>query len=328
MLDKTYRIAALVKDLAPQVDLSGEDLETAIRAAELCKADLATKMVVEMTSLQGLMGRYYALASGEKPAVAQAIFEHYLPRTTGDSIPSSRAGLVVGLVDRLDSLAGLFAADLAPSGNKDPFAQRRTALGLVQNLVEWELDLDLRLALQKAAAHLPVALGEQKQQAVLDFIVDRMRNSLVEGGARYDVVDAVLAVQGVNPALATKAVKELEAWVAREDWSTILPAFARCVRITRDLKETFVVDEKALVEPAETQLYAAFLRTREQVNATTSVNEFLQAFLPMIPAVNRFFDEVLVMAEDAKVRQNRLGLLQGIAALAGNAADMSRLEGF
>jgi len=328
MLDKTKRIAALVRDLAPQLGLSGAELDSALRAAQLCKADLATKMVVEMTSLQGQMGRYYALASGEAPAVAQAIAEHYLPRAAGDESPASRAGLVVGLADRLDSLAGLFAANLAPSGNKDPFAQRRAALGLVQNLVSWGLDFDLRQALQLAAAHLPIPLAEGKQGAVLEFIIDRMRSSLIESGARYDVVDAVLAAQGHNPALATRAVRELEAWVAREDWSSILPAFARCVRITRDLKETFAVDAGALVEPAEIALYAALQQAQSSPRAAGSVEDFLQAFLPMIPAVNRFFDEVLVMVEDAQVRQNRLALLQAIAALAGKVADMSRLEGF
>ncbi len=328
MLDKTRRIAALVRDLAPQLGLSGAELETALRAAQLCKADLATKMVVEMTSLQGQMGRYYALASGEAPAVAQAIAEHYLPRAAGDESPASRAGLVVGLADRLDSLAGLFAANLAPSGNKDPFAQRRAALGLVQNLVSWGLDFDLRQALQLAAAHLPIPLAEGKQGAVLEFIIDRMRSSLIESGARYDVVDAVLAAQGHNPALATRAVRELEAWVAREDWSTILPAFARCARITRDLKETFTVDAGALVEPAEIELYAALQQAQSRPRAAGSVDDFLQAFLPMIPAVNRFFDEVLVMVEDTQVRQNRLALLQTIAALASKVADMARLEGF
>jgi len=158
MLDKSHRIVGLVGDLAGQVGLDKDELATARRTAELCKADLATKMVVEMTSLQGQIGRYYALKSGEAPAVAQAIFEHYLPRSAGDQVPSSLPGLVVGLADRLDSLAGLFAADLAPSSNRDPFAQRRAALGLVQNLIAWNKDFDLSSALALAAARLPRAV--------------------------------------------------------------------------------------------------------------------------------------------------------------------------
>ena len=156
MLDKTHRIEKLVDDLIPWVGLDEEEAAAARRVAVLCKADLATKMVVEMTSLQGMMGRYYAFNSGEPEAVSLAIFEHYLPRYTGDILPRTRPGLVVGLADRLDTLAGLFAVGLAPSGNKDPFAQRRAALGLVQNLIAWELDFELGPAIKAAASHLPV----------------------------------------------------------------------------------------------------------------------------------------------------------------------------
>ncbi|MBN2548654.1 MAG: glycine--tRNA ligase subunit beta, partial [Anaerolineales bacterium] len=292
MLDKVQRVTALVSDLAPMIGMDVEETAIARRAAELCKADLATHMVVEMTSLQGQMGRYYALRSGEPEAVAQAIFEHYLPRSAGDITPTSLPGLAVGLADRLDSLVGLFAADLAPSGNRDPFAQRRAALGLVQNLIAWELDFDLRPALQAAAAHLPEAVSARAaspevQGAVFEFILERLRNILLEQGRRYDVVDAVLAAQGHNPARASQAVTALEAWTARPDWSSILPAYARCVRITRDLTERFTVDPAAFAEPAESDLYAALLAAEASPRQPGSVDDFLNAFLPMIPAVNR-----------------------------------------
>jgi glycyl-tRNA synthetase len=328
ILDKTYRLVALVADLAEQVGLGAEELDLTKRAARLSKADLATQMVIEMTSLQGIMGRYYALDSGEPAAVAQAIFEHYLPRFAGDEVPETRPGLVVGLADRLDTLAGLFAAGLAPTGKKDPFAQRRAALGLVQNLIAWELDFDLEAGLQAAAAHLPLQTSQETQHEVLDFIVERQRNILLEEGYRYDVVDAVLAAQGRYPSRAARATGELSAWVERADWSQILPAYSRCVRITRDLQQRFPVDEADFVEPATRQLYAALISAEDAQRTPGSVDGFLQAFVPMIPAVNRFFDEVLVMAEDARLRKNRLGLLQRIARLADGVADMSRLEGF
>ena len=200
MLDKVNRIQALVEDLAPLVGLDQTGLSIARRAAHLCKADLGTQMVVEMTSLQGQMGRTYALHSGEPRAVAQAILEHYLPRYPGDGRPESQPGLLVGLADRLDSLVGLFAAGLAPSGNKDPFALRRAAVGLVGNLVTWDLDFDLRVAVSAAAAHQPLVTGEESQIAVLDFVEERLRNVLLESGRRYDVVEAVLTPQGHNPA--------------------------------------------------------------------------------------------------------------------------------
>ncbi len=328
MLDKTRRVTLLTDELSKKLGLDEAERQIAHRAAELCKADLATHMVVEMTSLQGQMGRFYALHAGESAPVAEAIFEHYLPRFAGDASPAARPGLVVGLADRLDSLAGLFAADLAPSGNKDPFAQRRAALGLVQNLLAWNLDFDLQPALEAAARYLPIAASPASQQAVLEFILERLRNVLLEQGRRYDVVDAALAAQGGNPARAARAVQALEAWIARPDWNTLLPAYARCVRITRDLKERCPVAPAAFSEPAEADLYAALQQAEAAPRAAGSVDDLLTAFLPMIPAINRFFDAVLVMAEDPAVRQNRLGLLQRIAALAQGVADFSRLEGF
>jgi glycyl-tRNA synthetase len=237
-------------------------------------------------------------------------------------------GLVVGLADRLDSLAGLFAANLAPSGNRDPFAQRRAALGVVQNLIAWDLDIDLRQSLTAAAKYLPLEASAESQQAVYEFIVERLRNVLLDQGRRYDVVDAILSVQSNNPASVARAVGALDAWVQRPDWGSILPAYARCVRITRDLKETLVVDVDAFAEPAERDLYAALQIAEATPRAAGSPDDFLNAFLPMIPTVNAFFDSVLVMAEEVRLRQNRLGMLQRIAALAAGVADCSRLEGF
>jgi len=328
MLDKSRRIRRLVDDLAPMAGLDQDELATARRAAELCKADLATHMVVEMTSLQGSMGRYYALSAGETPSVAEAIYEHYLPRFSGDSLPESRPGLLVGLADRLDTLAGLFAAGLAPTGNKDPFAQRRAALGLVLSLVGWELDFNLSIALEKASAHLPIPTSPESWQTCLDFIVERLRNLLLEQSWRYDVVDAVLAAQGSNPAGAVRAVRQLAGWVERLDWREILPAYARCVRITRSLDVVFPTSSEHFVESAERELYAAMQAAEGTARADGSVEDFLSAFLPMIPAVDKFFDKVLVMDEDRTLQENRLGLLQRIVSLADGVADMSRLEGF
>ncbi len=328
MLDKSRRIAALVEELAPMLGMDQVELNTARRAAELCKADLATQMVVEMTSLQGQMGRVYALRSGEPEAVAQAIFEHYLPRFSGDGNPASLPGLAVGVADRLDSLAGLFAAGLAPSGNKDPFALRRTALGLVQNLVTWDLDFDLQASLEMTTAHLPLPATPETLQTVIDFTIERLRNALLDGGQRFDAIEAVLSAQGSNPAGAAREVKALEAWIAQGDWREILPAYARCVRITRDLQETYPTDRRLAVEPAEADLFGAVAAAEAVARRPGSVDDFLQAFLPTIPQVSRFFDEVLVMVDQLEIRRNRLGLLQRIAGLAKGVADISKLEGF
>ncbi len=327
-LDKTHRIRSVVKALSAVLELSEDEKVVANRAAALCKADLVTNMVVEMTSLQGVIGRYYALHSGESQAVADAIFEHYLPRSADDRLPESRAGLVVGLADRLDSLMGLFAVGLAPTGTKDPFAQRRAALGICQNLIEWQQPFDLRQGLAMAAEALTVSVTAQDQAACFDFILGRLRSMLLDQEYVYDVVDAVLAVKGQDPYGAFVGVNALAAWVAREDWDQILPAFSRCVRITRGLDEVYPVDADKFEDPTEETLYTALVQAEKALAGEDGVDAFLNTFLPMIPSINAFFDTVLVMVEDEALRNSRLGLLQRIAALSGGIADLSTLEGF
>lgn len=328
MGEKTRRISQLVPLFSEELGLSKTDLKIAERTAILCKADLVSQMVVDMTSLQGIIGRYYALETGEPQEVAQAIFEHYLPRFAGDDAPTQKPGLIVGIADRLDTLAGLFALNLEPTGAKDPFAQRRAALGLVSNLIAWDVDFDLREGLNKATALLPVEASADSQQACLNFIIERLRHHLLDRGEPYDVVDAVLSAQGENPTRAVKAVDALKAWTDRDDWREILPAYARCVRITRDFEEFFEVKPKLFSEEEEKELFAALQTAESTERSKGSVDDFLEAFTPMIPVINRFFDEVLVMDEDESRQQNRLAILQRISSLATGVADMSRLEGF
>lgn len=330
MLDRTHRIEKMVARLTPILQLNEEDARVAARAAALCKADLVTKMVIEMTALQGIMGRYYALHSGESAPVAGAIFEHYLPRSADDAVPQAAPGLVIGIADRLDMLAGLFAAGLAPTGTKDPFAQRRAALGLVQALISWNMDFDLKQGLALAAENQPIPVSEASQAACLEFIAGRLRSSIMAmpEGYRYDVVDAVLSAQSANPAAAMRAVRALAEWVRRPDWNTILPAYARCVRITRDQKERYGVRPELFADPAENELYTRLQAAQAQPRKAGSVEDFFDAFLPLIPAINRYFEAVMVMDQDPQVRANRLGLLQEIAALSAGTADFSELEGF
>jgi glycyl-tRNA synthetase len=324
MLDKSDRIEKLVGELIPMLDLEADEAVFARRAAHLAKADLVTKMVVEMTSLQGIMGREYARRDGEDPAVAAAIGEQYQP------IPMTKPGLALALADRLDSLAGLFAAGLAPSGTKDPFGLRRAAIGVVQPLMEHAIDLNVSQALESAARLQPVAVADEVLMQVLEFITGRLAVLLKDAGYKYDVVDAVLAEQAAHPSSALKAVGQLSAWVARSDWNTILPAYARCVRIIRAAQMAdhgpWTIDDALLIEPAERDLNAALQSSI--VHRPSSIDEFLTIITTLIPSINTFFDKVLVMAEEPAVRQNRLGLLQQIASLADGLADLSKLEGF
>jgi glycyl-tRNA synthetase len=322
MLDKSVRIEKLVSGLIPMLKLEKDEAVFARRAAHLAKADLATKMVTEMTSLQGVIGREYALRAGKSREVAEAIGEQY------QALPRSKAGLAVALADRLDSLVGLFAVGLAPTGTKDPFGLRRAAIGVVQPLIERDLGFDLAAAIKKAASLQPIKVSAESQAQVLEFLADRLRVVLKDMGHRFDAVDAVLRAQAANPAAALRAVKQLQAWTGRADWSRILPAFARCVRITRDQKATFKVLAKSLEEKEEQELFRSLQQAEKTRRGAGSVDDLLNAFVPMIPAVDTFFEKVLVMAKQKVLRENRLGLLQRIAGLAEGVADLSRLEGF
>jgi glycyl-tRNA synthetase len=328
MLDKNNRVAGLVAPIGELLGVTGDDLATARRAAALAKADLATQMVVEMTSLQGVMGRYYALRQGETPAVADAIFEHWLPRSAGDLLPQTRPGILLALTDRLDSLVGLFAAGLAPSASADPFALRRAALGVVQIALAHHLDLNLYDAVARAAATQPVSVDDAAQREVVQFIVGRLEVWLREQGWAHDVVAAVLAEQGHNPARALQGITELADWVARENWSVVLDNYARCVRITRGEDTTYTVNPALFEADIERDLYAAYQDAAAQLDAQANVDEFLEAFAPVVPVIQQYFEEVMVNTEDAGVRANRLGLLQALAALARGRADLSALAGF
>jgi glycyl-tRNA synthetase len=344
MLDKVKRLERLAPRLGEMLKLCPATLMTIRRVAELCKADLTTQMVIEMTSLQGIMGREYARLSGEPDEIANAIFEHYLPRFAGDALPTSEPGIMVGLADRLDSLVGLFAIGLKPSGTKDPFALRRAALGIVQVLVGSELHLDLRTAIELTAETLPVpgvgATGQSPtlsdegmapaslQSEVLDYIAQRLRGLLLEDGLRYDVIDAVLAERKHDPYLAAQSASVLNRWVQREDWMDLLNAYSRCVRIVRSHQVRYPVDPERFTAEASSDLYDALRVSRAMISEQRAMGEVLRAIQKLVPAINAFFDRVLVMHEDAAIRENRLGLVQRVAELTGGVADFTKLEGF
>ncbi len=327
MLDKTDRMVELSKALSKELDLSAEDQAIAERGAWLSKADLATQMVVEMTSLQGVIGRDYALRSGETSDVAKAIEQHYWPAGSGDAIAETMPAVVVGLADRLDSLVGLFAAGLEPTGNADPFGLRRAALGIVQTLIGKQLNLDLGDAVAAAAMLQPIDVSADVQQSVLNFIAGRLHVVLRDSGYRHDVVEAVLAEAASDPFKAATYAAQLGDHVLMPDWEQVLDAYARCVRITRKEDTLHVLNPAGFTHDATQGLYAAYTDATIALVEPTA-DSLVETLRNMVPAITLFFDNVMVMDKDQTVRNNNLALLQHISGLANGVADLSKLEGF
>ncbi len=328
MRQKNDRVAASVAGLGALLGFEASAIDIAQRAAGIAKADLASNMVVEMTSLQGLMGREYALRGGLAPPVAEAIYEHWLPRGAGDALPTSPAGRLLAIADKLDSLVGLFAVGLAPKSTSDPYGLRRSALGIIQILLDAKISVDLRQALKLVAAGQPVPVTAAGQRQLLDFLAGRFENWLVdEFDYPRDVLKAVFKAQAHNPARAWQGIADLAAWVKREDWETLLDSFARCVRITRG--EAAQELQPTLFSAApEKALYAAYNLALEKLDESANIAEFLQAFAAMTPAVTDFFDNVLVHSDDSARRANRIALLQRISAMQTGRADLSELDNF
>ena len=320
MLDKTGRLQILAPAVAGMLGLDDAARETVVRTAALGKADLASSMVVEMTSLQGVIGGHYARLSGEPEPVAAAIAVQY------EAVTPPGAPLAYHLADRLDSLVGLFAAGMAPKGSNDPFALRRAAIQMIENLVANEVDFDLRPALAAAAEGLPIPVGGAVLAEVAGFVTGRLEGVLRDRGASASVVKAVLAEQAHNPYAALRAAGDLSDAIAAADWQEVLDAYARCVRITRGESEVYTLRPAELAEPAEQALHEAYQTVATAADG--SVPTLVAGLRALRPVVNAFFDNLLVNADEPQVRANRLALLQHIAALTAGIADLSALEGF
>jgi glycyl-tRNA synthetase len=322
MLDKAKRIEALTPTMAPMLKMDDKQTKAAQRAAYLCKADLGSQMVVEMTSLQGIMGREYAKLSGESEAVANALAEQY------DRAPESLCGAAISLADRFDSLSGLFAVGLAPTGSADPWALRRAALGIVETLIRHRVSFSLRAALAAAARLQPVPVEPKALDDAHAFLVGRERAALLDQGLRYDLVDAVLAARSDDPFVAKLSIEALAAEAGQPDWSVTLDNYARCVRIVREIKEMLPLDISTDTDPHTQTLYRAYEAAHQAIGPQSSIEAFFNALAPLIPVIQTFFDKVLVMHEDQSIRQTRQALLQRIWHLADGIVDLSKVEGF
>lgn len=328
--DKALRLEVLAGYIADAIGANEQDKKDAVRAAKLAKADLVTGMVTEFTELQGVMGREYALLDGETKAVAQAIDEHYMPRFAGDSQPASVAGRIVSLADKIDTIVGTFSRGLIPTGSQDPFALRRQALGIVNMLKEAHYHISLSQLVAKAMELLKIAdAGQQAklQNDVADFMKLRLKNVLADAGIRYDVVDAVFVtvddIYGVF--LRAQAVNE----AVKQDMEKIIQAFVRTGNIARKAEDVqAAVEADLLAEQVEKDLYKAYEDAASKVEKEVAAQDYAGAIatLSQLAApIDAFFDGVMVMDKDEKIKNNRLGLLKLVDNLICQVADFSKI---
>ncbi|NMC33329.1 MAG: glycine--tRNA ligase subunit beta [Veillonellaceae bacterium] len=330
MYDKAQRLKKMSVVIADQTGVTAGDLPLVERAAELAKADLMTGMVCEFTELQGVMGEEYARLSGESPIVSKAIFEHYLPRFAGDILPSTAAGRAVAIADKIDNIVTTFSRGLIPTGSQDPYALRRQALGVVNILIDGKISLSLS-EIAESAMDLAGLVEEAKRQKLLDsfqeFFRLRLKNVLSDAGVRYDIIDALLATSTndvYDAWLRAMAMASPEGTAALE---RAVEAFTRAANLAGKT-ECENVEESLFENAAEASLYQACEAAESRIAGAINDQEYLaalQVIADLAAPIDAFFASVMVMAEDVRVRDNRLALLRRISIFTRKIADFSKI---
>jgi len=332
LFDKSQRVAEIAKWFALALERESEAVE---RAAAIAKCDLLTGMVGEFPELQGTMGGYYAAADGESEAVAAAIGEQYRPRFAGDAIPGSRDGQLLAAADKLDTLAGVFSLGKKPSGNRDPFGLRRAALGIVRILIEGGLDIDLKALISVAVDAQPQGKLENDEVAadVYGFLTDRLRRYFLDrdAGLKTETFDAVMVRQPSSLLDFDRRLAAVQTFARLEQAASLAAANKRIANILRKAGDPsgLSVEKKLLQDDAELALFSALESAQEKVKplfAVRSYAEALNELADLRDPVDRFFDDVMVMADDEGIRNNRLALLGELRSLFLDVADISRLS--
>ncbi|WP_278681592.1 glycine--tRNA ligase subunit beta [Paraclostridium bifermentans] len=326
--DKSLRIEKLANDILEK--LNETDIkEDTLRAAKLCKADLVTGMVFEFTELQGVMGREYAKVSGENENVAEAIFEHYLPRFAGDILPTTKSGIVLSIADKLDSIAGFFAIGIQPTGSQDPYALRRQALGIINILMDNNLDISLRELVSLTLDNYSFIEFDKDEvlNQIMEFFKDRIKNLFRDLGIRYDVIDAILSSNIDDIADMYARAKALNSWIDKGELVEMLTAFNRVATLA-EKAETNEVNINLMREEAEFNLYQQFQEISSNVEHLLANKEYtkaLDAFASLRPAIDNMFDSVMIMDKDEAIKNNRLAILKQIYDIMLNICDLSKI---
>lgn len=329
VFEKTERTGALAEKIAAMI---GADATHTKRAAQLSKCDLMTEMVGEFPSVQGIMGEYYANLEGEPAQVSKALSEQYLPRYADDGLAASPVGQSLAIADRLDTLVGIFGIGQKPTGVKDPFALRRLSLGVLRTMIECELDLDLQQLLNHAASGLGDKIDAEKTSAeVFDFMLERLRAYYNAQGIGAQIFDAVAAVRPTSPLDFDRRVKAVQAFSQLPEAQSLAAANKRTNNILKKNAgaESATIDMALFDSKTESELHDAVVASKSTVEplfAAGNYTEALQALAQLREPVDKYFDEVMVMAEDKSVRENRLAVLSEMRGLFSHVADLSVLQ--
>lgn len=331
MAEKVERLKELSDSLATTLDLGEETLKNTKRAAELSKADLVTGMVGEFSELQGTMGKYYAEASGENEIVSLAIEEHYLPRFSGDKLPTTTAGLVLSIADKIDTICGLFILDIKPTGSQDPFGLRRQALGIINMILEKRLNLKLSEAIETSlyiyVDKKGLAFDSNKVKDELrDFFNIRIRNIFKNLGIRYDVIDAVVGDRIDNISEMRIRAEKISSWLEKEDVAPKLEAFNRVSNLAQKAESKEINQD--LFTEIEGELYTRYEVIGSLVNKLIDEDKYdlaLDELSNLENPINNFFENIMVMVEDEALKNNRLALLRNINDLILKICDLSKI---
>ena len=330
MNDKSNRLVQAADMLAMAINAK-VDKEKLERAALLCKCDLVTGMVIEFTELQGVMGREYAKLDGEAPEVALGIYEHYLPRFAGDELPKTDIGRLVGIADKLDNICATFSRGLAPTGSQDPYALRRQALGIINIL----LDANYHLSMYKVIAgslyllNIPAEETKKLVPQIAEFLKQRLRNLMIDQGIRYDVVDAVMAEERNDDfADLVARAQALNSFVVAEEAPALIQAATRVANLCKKIEEETAINPQLFVAPAEGELHDAAVASSKEVLAATVKYDYaavLAEATKLVAPINKFFEDVMVMDEDVRVKNNRLALLSAVKDITHAVGDLSAI---
>lgn len=330
--DKTVRIQKLAEKIGNYLEVGQETKKNIERAAYLSKADLVTKMVDEFTELQGKMGMEYAKQSGENEIVSLAIYEQYLPRFAGDQLPTTTAGAILSIADKLDTIAGSFAIGIQPTGSQDPYGLRRQALGIINIVLDRKLNLSLGEIIDFALYIYVDENGlvfdyENIKQEILEFFNARIKNIFSDMGIRYDIIDGVISTEIDDVYDLKLRADKLNSYIENKGLEEVLATFNRVINLAEKASSTEVKRE-LLVEEEEIQLYEAFYSIEDKVISWLDKKEYdkaLEQFIVLREPVDDFFDNVMVMVDDEELRENRLSLLSKISETMLMICDLSKI---